>query len=103
MAETNKGFDNKKVGKNNNKNFRKNEQRKKTPIAAPTNVKAKPFIGKQPVDRYGAPFEYKMSIESANDILRECPKNVRPEQFLCDFVNNEHGLKGWCCRVIVEG
>lgn len=103
MATTNKGFDNKKVGKDNNKNIRKNNQRKKAPVVAATNAKQKPFFAKKPADKTGAPFEYKMSLESAIDILRDCPSKIRPEQYLCDFVNDEYGLKGWCCRVVVEG
>lgn len=101
---TNKGFDNKKVGKDNNKNTRKNNQRKKAPVVNPTDkTKQRPFVGKKPDGKYGPAFEYKMSLASANDILRDCPARMRPEQYLCDFVNEEYGLKGWCYRVVVEG
>lgn len=100
---TNKGLYNKIFNKGNEKNYRKNEQRKKAPTVSPTNSKAKPFMAKKPADKHGDPFEYKMSLASANDILRDCPKKMKPEQYLCDFVNDEYGLMGWCCRVIVEG
>lgn len=104
MATTNKGFENKQYGKDNNKNTRKSKQRKQAPTLTPTAAtKQKPFLAKKPADKYGDPFEYKMSLACANDILRECPAKTRPEQYLCDYINEEYGLIGWCQRVIIEG
>ncbi len=103
MAATNKGFENKQYGKGNSKNERKKNQRKQAPVISPTTLKQKPYFAKKPADKYGDPFEYKMSSASANDILRECPAKTRPEQYLCDFVNEQYGLLGWCCRVVIEG
>jgi len=100
---TNKGFENKQYGKGNNKNARKAKQRQKAPVVTQTTAKQKPFYAKKPADKNGAPFEYKMNLASATDILRDCPSSIRPEQYLCDYVNNECGLIGWCQRVIIEG
>ncbi len=53
--------------------------------------------------KYGA-YEYKMSKESAHDILYENGKKVPGDNatLLCDYVNSQYGLKGYCASVIVE-
>ena len=82
---------------------RKDKQRQKAPTINSFSGKAKPFFAKKPLDKYGDPFEYKMSKECANELLRECPNSIRPEQYLCNIINDEYGLIGWCQRVIIEG
>ena len=73
------------------------------PTVKPTSGKTKPFIGKQPEGKYGPAYEYKMSRGAANEILKECPSSIKPEQYLCNFVTEQYGLMGWCQRVIIEG
>lgn len=49
-------------------------------------------------------FEYKMSREMANEYLknRKGPeKNKRPQEFLCNLVNTEFGIRGNCIRVVI--
>ena len=49
-------------------------------------------------------FEYKMSKEMANEYLknRKGPeKNKRPQEFLCNLVNTEFGIRGNCIRVVI--
>lgn len=47
----------------------------------------------------GETIEYKMSKEMAEDIIRE-DKTKRPNQeILCEHVNSEFGLKGYCVNV----
>lgn len=52
-------------------------------------------------DIYGETIEYKMSAELANFLLKENKKRVNPQDFLCDYVNRECGLKGQCIRVVL--
>lgn len=44
--------------------------------------------------------EYSMSKEMAKKYLKNCPKNIRPQEFLCKIVNEQFGLKEPCIRVI---
>ena len=46
--------------------------------------------------------EYSMSREMAKMYLKNCPKNVRPQEFLCKIVNEQFGLRLPVVRVIVE-
>lgn len=49
--------------------------------------------------------EYKMSKQMADVILKEAKANKvkkNPQEVLCDFVNTQMGLKGYCVKVIVE-
>ena len=92
-----------KVNFKETKAQKKEKQRRKPPTVNATSAKTKPFFAKQPKDKYGDPYEYKMSRACANEILKECPSTVRPEQYLCDFVTEQYGLLGWCQRVLIEG
>ena len=44
--------------------------------------------------------EYKMSKEMAKMYLKNCPKNVKPQDYLCQIVDEQFGLKEKCIRVI---
>lgn len=44
--------------------------------------------------------EYKMSPEMIADVLNDVKKNVDPQKYLCDYVNDQYGLMGYCVRVI---
>ena len=46
--------------------------------------------------------EYKMSKLMAEDILRDADKSLTPQEALCEFVNTQMGLKGFCVKVFVE-
>ena len=86
----------KKQPKNRNKNYKNNP-----PQVKADNGKTKPFIAKCPPGKCGPAYEYKMSRECANDILKECPSHTKPQQYLCDYVNEQYGLLGYCCKVII--
>ena len=48
-------------------------------------------------------FEYKMSKEMANAYLNARKgeeKKKHPQEYLCQIVNNEFGIKGTCTRVL---
>lgn len=51
----------------------------------------------------GGSIEYKMSNEMARNIIKnhKGPKK-RPQEILCDYVNNQMGLKGNCVKVLIE-
>ena len=47
-------------------------------------------------------FEYKMTKEMANTYLNARKgeeKKKHPQEYLCQIVNNEFGIKGTCTRV----
>ena len=48
-------------------------------------------------------FEYKMTKEMANAYLNTRKgeeKKKHPQEYLCQIVNNEFGIKGTCTRVL---
>lgn len=48
-------------------------------------------------------FEYKMTKEMADSILKSrkgADKNKHPQEALCQYVNEEFGIKGNCTRVL---
>lgn len=45
--------------------------------------------------------EYKMPRKLAESLLRG-KKVPNPQQVLCDYVNTNCGLKGYCVRVLVD-
>lgn len=48
-------------------------------------------------------FEYKMTKEMADAYLKSrkgTDKNKHPQDYLCQVVNNEFGIKGNCTRVL---
>lgn len=48
-------------------------------------------------------FEYKMTKNMADMYLKERKgpdKNKHPQEYLCDIVNSEFGIKGTCTRVV---
>ena len=48
-------------------------------------------------------FEYKMTKEMADAYLKGrkgTDKNKHPQEYLCQLVNNEFGIKGTCTRVL---
>lgn len=95
----------------NKKNFTKN---KKSFNKKNFNTKKKPnthFASEQtaryfyPKDSYvGKEYvEYRMPKASIIDLLNNRNKleqKINPQKYLCDYVNNEYGLMGYCVRVI---
>ncbi len=90
-VKTNKGFEN--TGKKKNKRN----------YTAPMSVskKAKKYIADRPEGVSGDPYEYKMSAECAKDILRDAPKKVHPQAYLCQYITEQYGLRGYCQSVII--
>lgn len=44
--------------------------------------------------------EYKMSKETAEIILKADKTKKAPQEVLCDYVNTQYGLLGYCVRVL---
>lgn len=85
-------------GKRNNKNSKKNNR--------PTN-KVKNF-GDKKETRIAAPescgglIEYKMGKTMAEEILKADKSKKAPQEVLCEYVNTQMGLMGYCVKVHVN-
>ena len=55
-----------------------------------------------PHDNFKGLIEYKMSKEMAENILRDAKGKGNPQEILCDFVNTQYGLMGYCVKVLVN-
>lgn len=92
MAEFVKN-DNKRNNNNRNNNRPNNRvkdygSKKETTIPAP--------------DVCAGTVEYTMSKLMADEIIKASKSNKTPQEILCNYVNTECGLKGYCVKVIVD-
>ena len=46
--------------------------------------------------------EYKMSKVMADEIIKASKSKKIPQEILCNYVNSELGLKGFCVKVLVD-
>ena len=104
MAKTNK------VTMESPKNFKKENTRKKKmgnkpkkQIASVTDIRY--FYPKTYEDMWPHRgfIEYKMSPATIKDLLtnrNKLEEKVDPQKYLCDYVNEQCGLMGYCVRVI---
>lgn len=46
--------------------------------------------------------EYKMSKVMADEIIKASKSKKTPQEILCNYVNSELGLKGFCVKVLVD-
>ena len=46
--------------------------------------------------------EYKMSKGMADEIIKSAKNKKAPQEILCDYVNSQMGLKGYCVKVLVD-
>lgn len=106
MAEVNK------ITMESPKNFKKENTRKKKignkskkQIASTTDIRY--FYPKTYEDMWphAGFIEYKMSPATIKDLLtnrNKLEEKVDPQKYLCDYVNEQCGLMGYCVRVITE-
>ena len=80
-----------------NFNGKKNNNRKNT---KPT-VRKREYIINIP-EFCGETIEYKMGKAMAEDILRDNKSKKPAQELLCEHVNEDFGLKGYCVRVIID-
>jgi hypothetical protein len=94
------------VKKNNNNNGKRNNSRKPN-NNVPKDFGSKREVGIKAPDVCAGTIEYKMGKVMAEQILNDAKtksgKLPKPAQeILCDYVNRECGLKGFCVRVLVD-
>jgi hypothetical protein len=46
--------------------------------------------------------EYKMSKTMADEIIKASKSKKAPQEILCNYVNEQCGLKGFCVKVLVD-
>ena len=46
--------------------------------------------------------EYKMSKIMADEIIKASKSKKTPQEILCNYVNEQCGLKGFCVKVLVD-
>ena len=92
--------------KKNNNNGKKNNNRKPN-NNVPKDFGSKREAGIKAPDVCAGTIEYKMGKVMAEEILKDAKgkngKLPKPAQeILCDYVNRECGLKGFCVKVLVD-
>ena len=92
--------------KKNNNNGKRNSNRKPN-NNVPKDFGSKREVGITPPDVCAGTIEYKMGKLMAEQILDDAKtksgKLPKPAQeILCEYVNNECGLKGFCVRVLID-
>ena len=93
------------VKKNNNSGKRNNNHKPNNNV--PKDFGSKREVGIKAPDVCAGTIEYKMGKVMAEEILKDAKgkngKLPKPAQeILCDYVNRECGLKGFCVRVLVD-
>ena len=92
--------------RNNNNNGKRNYNNNRNNNKRPSN-KVKDFGNKKDT-RITAPavcggtIEYKMSKAMADDIIKNDKSKRAPQEVLCEFVNTQFGLLGYCVKVLVN-
>lgn len=85
------------MAENMKKNFKRNNKKRRN----------KDFGTKNPNARIKAPafhsglIEYKMPKAMAEDILKDDKSKGSAQEILCDYVNTQCGLLGYCVKVLV--
>ena len=106
--------DNKNFVKKNNKNFKgkfqkRNEKKKPDKFSMKKQLERK----HQPIPRsveewdgHRGLIEYQMGRDMADNILdlrKGRDKGIDPQKWLCDYVNDQLGLIGYCIKVVIAG
>ena len=93
--------------KRNNNNGKKNYNNNRNNSNKRPSNKVKDF-GSRKDTRISAPavcggtIEYKMSKAMADDIIKNDKSKRAPQEVLCEFVNTQFGLMGYCVKVLVN-
>ena len=87
-----------------NNNGKRNNNRKSN--GRPNN-KTKDYGSKKdsiitPPEVCGGLIEYKMPLAMAEDILKTDKTKRAPQEVLCDYVNTQCGLMGFCVKVLIS-
>lgn len=80
------------------KNFKRNNTKNKKRDYGTKNENARIATP----DFCGRTFEYKMPQEMADDILRDDKSKGSAQEVLCEYVNSQFGLLGYCVKVLIS-
>lgn len=100
LEDSDFGIVDKKEIEINMADFKKTNNRKKI-----TQKKPKPVQRITVEDLMCEQIEYEMSKELAETILTQAKKSNDkrpPQEILCEYINTQHGLKGYCVRVFAN-
>ena len=78
----------KNFNRNNNRKVKDYGSKKETTLPAP--------------EVNGGIVEYTMSKTMADEILQASKSSKTPQEVLCEYVNSQMGLKGYCVKVLVD-
>ena len=78
----------KSFNRNNNRKVKDYGSKKETTLPAP--------------EVNGGIVEYTMSKTMADEILQASKSSKTPQEVLCEYVNSQMGLKGYCVKVLVD-
>lgn len=78
----------KNFNRNNNRKVKDYGSKKETTLPAP--------------EVNGGIVEYTMSKVMADEIIQASKSNKSPQEILCEYVNSQMSLKGYCVKVLVD-
>lgn len=78
----------KNFNRNNNRKVKDYGSKKETTLSAP--------------EVNGGIVEYTMSKTMADEIIQASKSSKSPQEILCEYVNSQMGLKGYCVKVLVD-
>jgi hypothetical protein len=78
----------KNFNRNNNRKVKDYGSKKETTIPAP--------------EVCAGVVEYTMSKTMADEIIQASKSSKTPQEILCEYVNSQMGLKGYCIKVLVD-
>ena len=61
-----------------------------------------PNVGIKAPEVCAGTIEYKMSKSMADEIIKASKSKKTPQEILCNYVNEQCGLKGFCVKVLVD-
>ena len=61
-----------------------------------------PNVGIKAPEVCAGTIEYKMSKTMADEIIKASKSKKTPQEILCNYVNEQCGLKGFCVKVLVD-
>lgn len=88
-------FNNKKNTNKKSRNNNDNRNKKVSDYGSKKDVKL------EAPEKYIEKVEYKMSQALADEIVGKTKGTKNPQETLCEYVNSQCGLKGYCVKVIV--
>lgn len=82
------------------KNDKRNNNRNSTPKVRDYGSKKETTLSAPEV--HCGILEYTMSKTMADEIIKAAKNKKSPQELLCEYVNSQMGLKGYCVKVIVD-